>query len=67
MDNENEQEDADEEEPFFIKEDNDEEDQDFGAVAAVDPESTARPRYGWIFISHCKSFYKAEIWPQRRY
>ena len=52
MDKENEQEDADEEEPFFIKEDNEEEDEDFGAVAEVDPESTARPRYGWIFISH---------------
>ena len=48
MDNEKEE---DEEEPFFIKEDNDEEDEDFcsGAVAAVDPESTARPRYQWIF------------------
>ena len=48
MDNEKE----DEEEPFFIKEDNnDEEDEDFEAVAAVDPESTARPRDGWIFLS----------------
>ena len=54
MDKEKEQEDADEEEPFFIKEDNDEEDEDFcsGAVAAVDPESTARPRDGWIFLSN---------------
>ena len=60
-----EKEDADEEEPFFIKEDNDEEDEDFcsGAVAAVDPESTARPRDGWIFLSSLifAFNYKAEI------
>ena len=56
MDNEKEEEEEEEEEPFFIKEDNDEEDEDFcsGAVAVVDPESTARPRYHWSFLSHYK-------------
>ena len=51
MDNEKEE---DEDEPFFIKEDNDEEDEDFcsGVVASVDLESTARPRYQWSYPSH---------------